>query len=217
MKVGPANAAAEIEHGGHTYYFCSKHCADKFNADPGRYAAKAPAPAAAPATGAKYTCPMHPEIVQIGPGSCPKCGMALVPVAGAAAEDDNPELRDPTQRFYISAALSVPLVFVAMAPMLGVTRPLGLGPAARGYFELALATPVVLWGGWPFFHKFWLSFKNRSPNMYTLIGLGVGLAYVYSVLAVFAPGVFPQAFRLPGGEVGNYFEAAAVVVTLVML
>src|SRR5260221_14713119 len=131
MKVEPANAAAEIEHGGHTYYFCSKHCADKFNADPARYAAKAPTPATAAAT--KYTCPMHPEIVQIGPGSCPKCGMALVPVAGAAAENENPELRDHTQRFYVTAAPSIPLVFISMAPMLGAAHPLCLGPAARGY------------------------------------------------------------------------------------
>jgi len=242
MKVEPANAAAEIDHAGRTYYFCSKHCAAKFHADPTKYA-KAPAP-----SGAKYTCPMHPEIVQDAPGSCPKCGMALVPMVptvpvateytcpmhpeirsnrpgncpkcGMAlvpvlgAQQDNAELRDHTRRFWVSAALSVPLVFIAMAPHLGLQ---GLAPKVRGIAEFLLATPVVLWGGWPFSHKFALSLKNRSPNMYTLIGLGVGLAYVYSVLAVFAPGVFPQAFRLPGGEVGNYFEAAAVVVTLVML
>src|SRR5437667_313305 len=124
-------------------------------------------------------------------------------------------LRDLTQRFWVSAALSIPLLFIAMAPMLGLTHPLGLGPAARGYFEFALATPVVLWGGWPFFHKFWLSLKNRSPNMYTLIGLGIGLAYVYSVVAVAAPGLFPPELRMHGGEVGTYFEAAAIIVTLV--
>src|SRR5204863_8295426 len=129
---------------------------------------------------------------------------------------DNAELRDLTQRFWVSAALSIPLLFIAMAPMLGLTHPLGLGPAARGYFEFALATPVVLWGGWPFFHKFWLSLKNRSPNMYTLIGLGVALAYVYSVVAVVAPGLFPHEFRM-GEEVGAYFEAAAVIVTLWLL
>jgi Cu+-exporting ATPase len=248
MKVEPANAAAEIEHAGHSYYFCSKHCAQKFQADPAKYA-KAPVAAAkepAPA-GAKYTCPMHPEIVQTGPGSCPKCGMALVPmvptvpvaeytcpmhpevrsnrpgncpkcgmalVPVASAQEDNTELRDHTRRFWVSAVLSVPLLFIAMAPHLGMA---GLAPAVRGIAEFLLATPVVLWGGWPFFHKFALSLKTRNPNMYTLIGLGVGLAYIYSVLAVFAPGVFPQAFRMPGGEVGNYFEAAAVVVTLVML
>jgi P-type Cu+ transporter len=222
MKVEPASAAAEVEHGGRTYYFCGKPCADKFNADPAKYA-RAPAASdraaasAIAATSAKYTCPMHPEVVQVGPGSCPKCGMALVPMAGASTGDENPELHDHTQRFYISAALSIPLVFIAMAPMLGVGAPLGLGPAARGYLELALATPVVLWGGWPFFHKFWLSLKNRSPNMYTLIGLGVGLAYLYSLLAVLAPQIFPAEMRSHGGMVGTYFEAAAVIVTLIML
>jgi Cu+-exporting ATPase len=215
MKVEPASAAAEVEHAGRTYFFCSPHCATKFQADPQKYVAKAPPAEAKVAAASQYTCPMHPEVVQTGPGSCPKCGMALVPVAGAA--DDNAELRDHTQRFWVSAALSIPLVFMAMAPMLGVTQPFGLGPAARGYFELALATPVVLWGGWPFFRKFWLSLRNRSPNMYTLIGLGVGLAYVYSVIAVLAPGLFPQEFQEHGGRVGTYFEAAAVIVTLVML
>ena len=250
MKVEPANAAAEIEHEGRRHFFCSKHCATTFQADPAKYA-KARAPEAPAAAGAKYTCPMHPEVVQIGPGSCPKCGMALVPmlpavpraaeytcpmhpeirsdrpgncpkcgmalVPVAGAEQDNAELRGMTQRFWVSAALSIPLLLVTMAPMLGVTLPLGLGAAARGYFELALATPVVLWGGWPFFHKFWLSLKNRSPNMYTLIGLGVGLAYLYSVVAILAPGVFPQELQEHGGRVGTYFEAAAVIVTLVML
>jgi len=216
MEVEPAKAAAEIEHGGSTYYFCSKHCADKFNADPPKYASKAPPPAAA-APGAKYTCPMHPEIVSDRPGSCPKCGMALVPVGATAAEEENTELSDQTRRFWVSAVLSVPLLFFAMAPMLGVAEPLGLGPAMRGYLELALATPVVLWGGWPFFKKFWLSLTNRSPNMYTLIGLGVGLAYVYSVLAVVAPHLFPSEVREHGGSVGTYFEAAAVIVALVML
>src|SRR5919197_341369 len=190
MKVEPADAAAEIEHGGRTYYFCSKHCADKFNADPAKYAGK---PAASPqqAQGTKYTCPMHPEIVRDCPGSCPKCGMALVPVVGTATEEENPELVDHTRRFWVSAVLSIPLVFIAMAPMLGIAQPFGFAPAVRTYVELALATPVVLWGGRPFFHKFWLSIVYRSPNMYTLIGLGVGLAYLYSVLAVLAPGLFP--------------------------
>src|SRR5260221_8908129 len=155
---------------------------------------------------------MQPKIRSTRPGNCPKCGMALVPVLGA--QQDNAELRDHTRRFWVSAALSVPLVFIAMAPHLGLQ---GLAPKVRGIAEFLLATPVVLWGGWPFSPKSALSLKNRSPTKYTLIGLGLGLAYVYSVLAVFAPGVLPQAFRLPGGEVGNYFEAAAVVVTLVML
>ena len=216
MKVEPANAAAEIEHAGRTYYFCSKQCAQKFQAEPQKYvhAGRTDAPEA-PA-GAKYTCPMHPEIVRDGPGSCPKCGMALVPVAGTA-DEENPELVDHTRRFWVSAALSLPLVFLAMAPMLGIEQPLGLTPPTRGYLELVLATPVVLWGGWPFFHKFWLSLTFRSPNMYTLIGLGVGLAYLYSLAAVFLPGMFPLEMREHDGGVGTYFEAAAVIVTLVML
>jgi P-type Cu+ transporter len=216
MKVEPANAAAEIEHGGRTYYFCSKRCADKFNADPAKYVKTAPAPTP-PIAGTKYTCPMHPEVVRDRPGSCPKCGMALVPVGATAAEEENAELRDHTRRFWASAVLSVPLVLLAMTPMLGVAYPLGLGPATRGYVELALATPVVLWGGWPFFHKFWLSLANRSPNMYTLIGLGVGLAYLYSLAAVLAPGLFPPEMRSHDGGIGTYFEAAAVIVTLIML
>jgi Cu+-exporting ATPase len=215
MEVEPASAAAEIPHAGRTYYFCSQNCAAKFNADPAKYAAE-PASLTSAAPGAKYSCPMHPEIVRDGPGSCPKCGMALVPLAGTAAEE-NPELVDHTRRFWVSVLFSVPLLFIAMAPMLGIEHPLGLAPTVRGYVELALATPVVLWGGWPFFNKFWLSLVYRSPNMYTLIGLGVGLAYLYSVLAVLAPGLFPPEMRGHGDSVGTYFEAAAVIVTLVML
>jgi Cu+-exporting ATPase len=162
-----------------------------------------------PKPGGRYTCPMHPEIVQDGPGSCPKCGMALVPMEGA--EEDDSELRDMTRRFWVGVALSIPLIIVAMVPGLGIP------PAAHGWIELALATPVVLWSGLPFFHKFWLSLKNRSPNMYTLIGLGVGLAYAFSVVAVLAPGLFPHEFGGHGGRVGTYFEAAAVIVTLVLL
>jgi Cu+-exporting ATPase len=152
---------------------------------------------------------MHPEIVQIGPGSCPKCGMALVPMEGA--EEDDSELRDLTRRLWVSAALSAPLVLLAMAPMFGALH------LRFPYLEFLLATQVVLWGGWPFLHKFWLSLKNRSPNMYTLIGLGVGLAYLYSVVAVLAPGAFPAEFRMHDDEVGTYFEAAAIIVTLVMV
>jgi Cu+-exporting ATPase len=195
MTVDPASAAGHIDYQGRTYYFCSQHCVHAFMADPEKFLAgtKAAMPAAADA---QYTCPMHPEIVQVGPGSCPKCGMALVPMEGAA-EDDS-ELRDLTRRLWVSAALSVPLVAVAMAPMLGFGRHYPL-------VELLLATPVVLWGGWPFFHKFWLSLRNRSPNMYTLIGLGVGAAYLFSIAALVVPGLY------------TYFESAAVIVTLVMV
>jgi P-type Cu+ transporter len=225
MKVDPAKAAGELHHKGTKYYFCSKHCLNAFQSDPERYpAASAPMPhAARPAPAAKprgpaaqYTCPMHPEIVQTGPGSCPKCGMALVPVAGA--EEESAELRDMTRRFRLSALLSAPLVVLAMAPYFGFAEPFGLAPKVRAYVEFVLGTPVILWGGWPFFRKFALSVRNRSPNMYTLIGLGVALAYLFSLAAVFAPGLFPSEFRMHGGEeVGAYFEAAAVIVTLVLL
>jgi Cu+-exporting ATPase len=206
MTVDPAAAAGQVDYKGTTYYFCSTHCLHRFRAQPEKFLTGKPQ--AAPA-GAQYTCPMHPEIVQVGPGSCPKCGMALVPMQGAAADDS--ELRDLTRRLWISVVLSVPLAAIAMAPMFAAKH------VRLPYIELLLATPVVWWGGWPFLHKFWLSLKNRSPNMYTLIGLGVGLAYLYSVVAVFAPELFPAAFRTPGGEVGTYFEAAAVIVTLVMV
>ena len=206
MTVDPAKAAGSADYRGKKYFFCSKHCVSRFRADPEKYAAE---PNPEPAHAAEYTCPMHPEIVRSAPGSCPKCGMALVPVAGA--EEDNAELRDLTRRLWVSAVLSAPLLLIAMAPMLGFAAQFKYSR----YVELLLATPVVWWGGWPFFRKFWLSLKNRSPNMYTLIGLGVGLAYVYSVVAIAAPGLFPLELRMQGGEVGTYFEAAAIIVTLV--
>jgi Cu+-exporting ATPase len=234
MSVDPASAAGEFSYNGTKYYFCSKHCRHSFSSDPERYVGKKAgathaahgaaqhaalahraAKPAAPA--AQYTCPMHPEVVQSGPGSCPKCGMALVPVAGAA-EEDKSELRDMTRRFRASAVLSAPLVVLAMAPYFGFAEPFGLAPKIRAYVEFVLGTPVILWGGWPFFRKFALSLRNRSPNMYTLIGLGVALAYLFSIAAVFAPGIFPSEFRMHGSEeVGAYFEAAAVIVTLVLL
>jgi Cu+-exporting ATPase len=216
MTVDPKTAAGSATHEGETYWFCSPHCGAKFKSDPARYAAKEKAhvPEAA-AAGTQYTCPMHPEVLQIGPGSCPKCGMALVPVA--AAEEENAELRDMTRRFWIGAVLSIPLVALAMPPYFGMAEPFGIAPAVRVWLELILGTPVVLWSGWPFFRKFALSLRNRSPNMYTLIGLGVALAYLYSVVAVLAPGLFPEEFQEHGGRVGAYFEAAAVIVTLVLL
>jgi Cu+-exporting ATPase len=250
MTVDIATAKHKHSFGGSTWYFCSKHCVDKFAADPERYAKgekAASVPAAAP--GALYTCPMHPEIEQQGPGSCPKCGMPLVPLVPAAAaeytcpmhpeirsptpgncpkcgmalvpaagaKEDDSELRDMTRRFWLSAMLTAPLAVIAMAPYFGVMEPFGIPMRIRMYVELALGTPVVLWGGWPFFRKFALSLKNRSPNMYTLIGLGVALAWLFSIAAVFAPGLFPQEFQEHSGQVGAYFEAAAVIVTLVLL
>jgi P-type Cu+ transporter len=176
---------------------------------------EAPAAQAAP-TGAKYTCPMHPEIIRDAPGDCPICGMALVPIAGTGEADDT-ELKDLTRRFWTGAVLSIPLVILAMAPMMGIEEPFGVAPRVRGWIEFALGTPVVLWVGWPILRKFWLSITHRSPNMYTLIGLGVGLAYLFSLAAVFFPGLFPEEFRMHDGAVGTYFEAASVIVTLVLL
>ncbi|MBN8475751.1 MAG: copper-translocating P-type ATPase [Sulfuritalea sp.] len=159
---------------------------------------------------------MHPEVRSLQPGSCPKCGMALVPVAGTGASDDS-ELRDLAHRLWIGVALSIPLVVLAMSPMIGLHDLFGLQPRLRGWVEFVLGTPVVLWVGWPILHKFWLSLVQRSLNMYTLIGLGVGLAYVFSLAAVLMPGLFPPEFREHDGAVGTYFEAAAVIVTLVIL
>jgi len=209
MTVDPAKAAGHFEHKGTTYHFCSQRCLQAFSANPEKYLSPKGGHTQSAKEGVRYTCPMHPEIVQIGPGSCPKCGMTLVPMEGGV-EDDS-ELRDLTRRLWVSAVLSAPLLFVAMAPMLGFAAQFKYSR----YVELLLATPVVWWGGWPFFRKFWLSLKNHSPNMYTLIGLGVGLAYVYSVVAVAAPALFPPELRMHGGQVGTYFEAAAIIVTLV--
>ncbi|HEY5898889.1 MAG TPA: heavy metal translocating P-type ATPase [Burkholderiales bacterium] len=219
MTIDPASAAGEVEYQGEKYYFCSAHCLKAFKADPAQYLGR-PERAAAPkpvASGGKYTCPMHPQIVRDGPGSCPLCGMALVPIGAAAADADDSELRDLTKRLWIGIALSIPLVFLAMSPMVGIHDPLGLAPRQRGWVEFALGTPVVFWVGWPILKKFWLSLAGWSLNMYSLIGLGVALAYLFSLAAVLAPGIFPSEFREHDGAVGTYFEAAAVIVTLVML
>jgi Cu+-exporting ATPase len=174
-----------------------------------------PMPPIAPPA-AEYTCPMHPEIRRPQPGSCPICGMALVPVAGSAEADDS-ELRDLTRRFWVGVALSIPLIVLAMSPMIGIHDPFGIQPRPRGWIELVLGTPVVLWVGWPILRKFGFSLTHRALNMYTLIGLGVSLAYAFSLAAVFLPEWFPPVFREHDGAVGTYFEAAAVIVTLVIL
>jgi len=173
------------------------------------------------ATRTEYTCPMHPEIVRPGPGSCPICGMALEPRTVAVADVENPELRDMTRRFWISVVLTVPLLAVAMGAMFGYRVPVFLilnGLVVNlAWLELVLATPVVLWGGWPFFQRFWTSLVNRSPNMFTLIGMGTGVAYGYSVIATLAPQIFPESLRTMGGYPDVYFEAAAAITTLVLL
>jgi P-type Cu+ transporter len=216
MDVDRATAAHVAKHDGQRFYFCSSRCQQKFEADPSGYLDDRADPEPMPA-GTLYTCPMHPEIVQEGPGDCPKCGMALEPMAATAADlGPNPELVDFSRRFQVGIALTLPLLIVAMGPMLGLPIRSWLGGAAP-WVELVLATPVALWCAAPFFKRGWASIINRSPNMWTLIGLGVGAAYGFSTVATVAPGLFPAAFRDPNGHVGVYFEAAAVIIILVLL
>ncbi len=237
MMVVPEKAAAKVEHAGQTYYFCSKSCAERFSREPEKFLA-APGTAemdhgsALPGHGAmehagatasfaasaekkiRYTCPMHPEIIRFGPGSCPICGMALEPLDVFAEVEADPEYDSMRRRFWVSAALSLPVLLLSM---LGESLGLHLTPTLRNGIEFLLATPVVLWGGWPFFERFWSSLVNRSPNMFTLIGLGTGAAYFDSVLATFFPQIFPASFRGMDVAAPVYFEAAAVITTLVLL
>jgi len=258
MTVDP-ESPLRYSYEGADYRFCNPGCLEKFRTDPSRYldAGKGGGQAAGEAVsaGVEHTCPMHPEVRQAGPGSCPKCGMALEPVAPvmpaertewtcpmhpevvqdapgtcpkcgmaleartvSAAEEENPELIDMRRRFRVSAAVTVPLFLIAMSHLLPGHFSEGMfSSGTRVWIELVLATPVVLWGGWPFFVRGWQSIVNRSLNMFTLIGLGVGVAYLYSVVASLFPGIFPASFRGDSGEVAVYFEAAAVIVTLVLL
>ncbi len=222
MQVDPAKAAGTSQHQGQTYYFCSKGCKAKFDANPGGYLApQAPPPVAAPSHPAsdarEYTCPMHPEVRQIGPGACPICGMALEPVE-ATLEEDTSELDDMTRRFRWSLAVTLPILAFMVSDFLpGQPLQHALPPAAMTWSQFLLATPVVLWGGWPFFARGWASVVNRHLNMFTLIALGVGAAYAFSVVATLAPGLFPESFRTHGDQVAVYFEPAAVIVVLVLL
>jgi Cu+-exporting ATPase len=222
MDIVPGQArGGSADYAGQTYWFCSTTCREKFVADPKRYATPTagrlgPAPAR---PGAKWTCPMHPQIVRDEPGSCPICGMALEPMTVPGGDEDrNPELVDMTRRFWMGLALTVPLLMSMVADMLP-GEPLRhlMSPRLSAWAQLVLATPVVLWAGWPFFVRGWASIINRSLNMFTLIALGTGTAYLYSVVATVAPGLFPESFRGHGGEVGLYFEAAAVITVLVLL
>jgi Cu+-exporting ATPase len=206
-------------HEGNEILFCSGRCKEKFLANPAQYLepaelAPTPPPPAKHAGKIEYTCPMHPEIVRDAPGSCPICGMALEPRVPTLEGGADPELVYMTRRFWIAAALSLPLLALAMSEMVGVTL---LSGRTRVWTELALAVPVCTWAAWPFYERFALSLKNRSLNMFTLIGLGVGVAFGYSLVAALAPGVFPQAFQNHDGTVGTYFEAAAVITTLILL
>ncbi len=214
MPVDPAVATHRAEYAGHTHYFCGSRCRERFEADPARYLTPAPAAPLQPTSGAaRWTCPMHPQIVRAEPGSCPICGMALEPLTPAAGEAANPELRDMTRRFRVGVALSLPLVAIAMSEHVAALLP----PRPAVWVQLGLATPAVLWCGWPFFERGWASLVHRRLNMFTLIMLGAGVAYGYSVIASLLPGLFPASFRMPDGTVPVYFEPAAVIVTLVLL
>jgi P-type Cu+ transporter len=266
MTVTPESAAGSSAYGGRTYFFCSRHCLEKFRANPTAYLVPNPPVASssahdhhqllspvkvaplstcpmhpevrqqgpgscpqcgmalepltseAPMVRTQYVCPMHPEIVREGPGSCPICGMALEPRTVTAEEEHNPELADMTRRFWVSLILTIPLFLLAMSEMLpGNPVQSLLSAHVLSWVQLLLATPVVLWGGWPFSQRGWLSIINRSLNMFTLIAIGTGAAYVYSVIATLFPDLFPDSFRSHHGQVAVYFEAAAVITTLVLL
>jgi len=257
MKVDPSKAATTVEHEGVTYHFCSEGCATKFRGSPENYVHPADTKIAPKATGeskADYICPMHPEVHNAGPGSCPKCGMALEPAAVTApasrtqytcpmhpqiirdepgncpicgmtlepmtviANEANPELDSMTRRFWIGTALTLPLLAIMVSDVLP-GHPLQnlLRGRMLGWFELSIATPVVLWGGWPFFQRGWASIVSRNLNMFTLISIGAGSAYLYSLVAVLMPQLFPASFRDMSGQLGLYFEAAAVITVLVLL
>jgi Cu+-exporting ATPase len=216
MSVNRATAAHVARHEGQRFYFCSARCEERFAENPEQYIDGTSRPEPMP-EGTLYTCPMDPEIVQEGPGDCPICGMALEPMGVPSADrGPNPELVDFTRRGWIGAALTVPLFIIAMAPMVGLPVRAWLGPWAP-WLELVLAAPVVLWVAQPFFKRAWSSLVNRSPNMWTLIGLGVGAAFAFSVVATVAPGIFPASFRDADGHVAVYYEAAAVIIVLVLL
>jgi Cu+-exporting ATPase len=239
MSVDPADCAGSVDYEGKTYYFCSRHCVQKFQADPKRYLVPAsPAlvqlgglggsslkmgdshlaetPSIPAGANVEYVCPMHPEVVSDHPGPCPKCGMALEPRTVTLDEGPNPELVDMTRRFWAGVVLGLPIFIIAMADMIP-GNPLHEYAKPLNWLQLVLASPVVLWCGWPFFERAWVSFRNVSPNMFTLIALGVGSAYLYSLIATVVPGVFPDGFREHDGTVMPYFDSAVVVTVLVLL
>ena len=225
MDVDIRSTPHKLRLGDSDYYFCSAGCLEKFKANPDRYlnppehdpAVQSPAMGALPeaAEGTIWTCPMHPQIRRNGPGQCPICGMALEPLEPSLEEGSNPELIDMSRRFWVSTVFTVPVAFLVIATELFGLEIMPMRTLM--WVQLALATPVVLWGGWPFFERFWASLKTRNLNMFTLIGLGIGVAYGYSVVATLAPQVFPHSLKTMGGLVPVYFEAAAVITTLVLL
>ncbi|HJZ81646.1 MAG TPA: heavy metal translocating P-type ATPase, partial [Pyrinomonadaceae bacterium] len=222
MTVSSENAAGSLVHEGREYFFCRPHCLERFREHPESFLSGAVPPRAQTAPPVlpgrlEYTCPMHPEIVRDGPGSCPICGMALEPRTVTAEDQANPELEDMTRRFWAGVVLTVPLLLIAMSDLIpGQPLQQIMSMKTAGWVEMALATPVVLWGGAPFFARAWQSLVTRNLNMFTLIGLGVGVAYVYSVVAGLVPQIFPASFQ-ENGAVPVYFEAAAAITTLVLL
>ncbi|MEO7649055.1 MAG: heavy metal translocating P-type ATPase, partial [Bryobacteraceae bacterium] len=208
MAIDPSKAAGHAVHKGQDYYFCHSSCQERFEANPDLYLHPESAPAK-PLAG-QYTCPMHPEVLSETPGTCPICGMALEPRAASAIEESHPELDSMTRRFWVCVALTAPILAMMFWEMMAGHQPLV-------WLQFALATPVVLWGGWPFFVRGWQSIVRRSPNMFTLIALGTGTAYLDSVVATLKPDLFPAAFQGHGGTIAVYFEPAAVIVTLVLL
>ncbi|HRI05166.1 MAG TPA: heavy metal translocating P-type ATPase [Pyrinomonadaceae bacterium] len=215
MTVSPEAAAGEYEFDGTTYYFCSKGCLEKFKNNPSSFL-EPPEQAVAPLDDVEYTCPMHPEIVQIGPGSCPICGMALEPRIVSLDDKPDAELSAMTRRFWACLLLTVPVFALATLEMVASLQHL-IPIRVSLWLQFLLATPVILWGGFPFFQRGWASIKNISPNMFTLIAIGTGAAWLYSIVGLFFPDLFPTSFRGHSGEVSLYFEAAAVITTLVLL
>ena len=216
MSVDPATTPHGAIHAGAHYYFCSAGCLARFTADPVRYIGDGPRLTESAPEGAIWTCPMHPEIQQPAPGSCPICGMALEPMTPTLTDGPSPEFADMKRRFIIGLVLTLPVVALEMGGhLLGLTQL--IGQQMSNWLQMALATPVVLWAGWPFFERGWASVKSRHLNMFTLIAMGTGVAWVYSMVATLLPGAFPMAFRTAHGAVPAYFEAAAVITVLVLL
>lgn len=216
MTVDPATSKHRFDYRGETFHFCSAGCRTKFAADPVSYLEKDSKPKATVPEGAIYTCPMHPQIRQVGPGSCPICGMALEPEVASLDDAPNAELADMTRRFWIGLVLALPPVILEMGGHLAGGHGL-IDPTLSNWIQFVFATPVVLWAGWPFFVRGWQSLVTRNLNMFTLIAIGTGVAYLYSVVATVAPGIFPETFRSHGGAVAAYFESAAVITVLVLL
>ena len=217
MLVDPRTTPYRQQHAGRPYFFCSAGCQSKFLDNPTKYLARSEltAPPAAP-EGTIYTCPMHPQIRQVGPGFCPICGMALEPDLVTATSGPNPELADMTRRFWLGLVLALPVVILEMGGHFANLHMI-IGPQWSNWLQFLFATPVVLWAGWPFFVRGWQSLLTRNLNMFTLIAMGTGVAWLYSVIAVLLPDIFPPAFRGPDGTVAVYFEAAAVITVLVLL